>query len=170
MQVWSPTYSQLTVRSINQSLGQGFDSLMLHIKYNSMKKKFSLQTWGGFYNKEYKDIHGYEEGKYYFDTEEEMNNYITELKKKSEELNARMLMIHTCSGFYVDIPKKIHAVIKNKDTGEYREEVREVLDDFEVSTMAYTAKYKFEPYLEENEEIDSIYFSGVFPIEEINYF
>ena len=92
------------------------------------------------------------------------------MKKKSEELNARMLMIHTCSGFYVDIPKKIHAVIKNKDTGEYREEVREVLDDFEVSTMAYTAKYKFEPYLEENEEIDSIYFSGVFPIEEINYF
>lgn len=80
MQVWSPTYSQLTVRSINQSLGQGFDSLMLH------------------------------------------------------------------------------------------EEVREVLDDFEVSTMAYTAEYKFEPYLEENEEIDSIYFSGVFPIEEINYF
>ena len=34
MQLWSATYSQLTVRSINQSLGQGFDSLMLHTKHS----------------------------------------------------------------------------------------------------------------------------------------
>lgn len=66
-----------------------------------MKYEYMLHTWGGFYNKEHQENHGYKEGYFWFDTKEAREAYISELKEVEQRLNARMLVISTEEGEHV---------------------------------------------------------------------
>lgn len=66
-----------------------------------MKYEYMLHTWGGFYNKEHQEKHGYKEGYFWFDTKEAREAYISELKVAEEKMNVRMLAISTEEGKYV---------------------------------------------------------------------
>ena len=47
---------------------------------DEMKYEYMLHTWGGFYNKEYRDVHGYAPGYYWFETADERKSYVETLK------------------------------------------------------------------------------------------
>ena len=50
-----------------------------------MKYEYMLQTWGGFYNEEYQKMHGYKPGYFWFDTTEERDAYVQELKTAEQK-------------------------------------------------------------------------------------
>ena len=59
---------------------------------DTMKYEYMLHTWGGFYNKEYRDVHGYAPGYYWFETADERKKYVETLKFIERKLHAVRLM------------------------------------------------------------------------------
>lgn len=56
------------------------------------KYEYMFHTWGGFYNKQHKDIHGKEEGYFFFDTKEDRERYLNDLLNIEKQLNAIRLV------------------------------------------------------------------------------
>jgi hypothetical protein len=74
------------------------------------KYQYRLHTWGGFYNAEFKIIHGLEEGDYYFNTFEAREKFIDERRAISDELNATQLVLSTWEGFACNVNTVLHRV------------------------------------------------------------
>lgn len=78
--------------------------------------KYHLSTWGGFYNEEYKKVHNKEKGDYLFDTYEEREAYIQELKTIEKDLNTKYLAISRTEGFNCHIRTVLHRVCELNGT------------------------------------------------------
>ncbi len=76
------------------------------------KYEYGVYLWGGFFNEEYQPLHGFEEGNYYFDTAEEREKFISELKDISQKHNAKYLMTHEFEGCSCRVPCILHRVTK----------------------------------------------------------
>lgn len=91
----------------------------MDIKINSMPYLYYLYTWGGFYNKEFQDIHGYIGGGRNFNTAKEREEYLDTLKQVEIKLNARHLAFRTCEGFNTLVPTILHRVVEYKGNQYY---------------------------------------------------
>lgn len=112
----------------------------MKIQNNSdIKYQFSVVTWGGFYNEEYKRIHGYEEGKKVFDSKQEREEYINKLQLTETELSAHHLAMTFDEGFTVNTSVTLHRVIKLKDKFYYSKNEVNVWSNFEgnFATASY---------------------------------
>ena len=78
---------------------------MIGIKYEYM-----LHTWGGFYNDEFKSIHGHIGGSHYFDTKQKRENYLDMLQGVSDRLNAKCLVSTLEEGYHTRTPVVAHRV------------------------------------------------------------
>lgn len=63
--------------------------------------KYMLHTWGGFFNEEFKNIHGQEPGYEFFDSMEELNKRLDYLKSIELSLSANYLAHDIKEGFDV---------------------------------------------------------------------
>lgn len=63
------------------------------------KYEYMLHTWGGFYNDEHKEKHGFKEGYFWFNSNEARQKYIDILKVVESEHNARFLITDLKDGF-----------------------------------------------------------------------
>jgi len=106
-----------------------------------MKYEYFLQTWGGFYNEEHRVKHGYEEGLYYFDTEEERSAYISMLQSLSSELNARVLCTVEGEGYNVRTHTILHRVIRFEGKDYYS--CRDLRPAFSYSSAEYHLENKW---------------------------
>ena len=77
-----------------------------------MKYEYLLHTWGGFYNKYYQEKHGEVPGYHYFDSKEERDEYLENLKKIEIELSAFHLATILCEGYNTREVTTLHRVIK----------------------------------------------------------
>jgi len=77
-----------------------------------LKYEYHLQTWGGFYNDEYAKIHKKVEGDFWFDTKEERQLYIDELKFIRKELNAVGLALDISEGYNCRQTTTLHRVVE----------------------------------------------------------
>ena len=83
------------------------------------KYEYHLFTWGGFYNEEYQKIHNKSSGNFWFDTSEERQKFIDELKEIEERLNARYLMTSLSEGYCCGIETILHRVVEWKGKRYY---------------------------------------------------
>lgn len=83
------------------------------------KYEYHLFTWGGFYNEEYLKIHLKPQGDFWFDTFEERQKFIDELKAIEEKLNARHLAMKLSEGYCCRERTVIHRVIEWKGKKYY---------------------------------------------------
>ena len=81
--------------------------------------QYHVLTWGGFYNKEYKDIHGFEEGDYVFESEKEREDFIKNRELVADKLNARYLMISCSEGYCCNIRTTLHRIVRHKGVDYY---------------------------------------------------
>jgi len=79
---------------------------------DNLKYEYHILIWGGFFNKEYKDIHKIESGDYYFDSEKKRYNFLLKLKKISIKLNAKMLMHSFTEGYNCRTDTILHRIIR----------------------------------------------------------
>lgn len=108
-----------------------------------MKYQYHLKTWGGFYNDQWKEIHGKEEGDFIFDTLEERQNYIDELRAIEKSLNAQSLVLDLSEGYNCHIRTVIHRVIEFKGKEYYTN--RDLGVNFPYSAAKYIMDYKWTP-------------------------
>jgi hypothetical protein len=108
-----------------------------------LRYQYYLNTWGGFYNDEYKLVHGKDEGSYWFDTAEQRESYISELRDIVEKLNARSLAISISEGYHTAIHTKLHRVIEWDGKRYYSECDMGIGCDF--GPAQYHIEYKWRP-------------------------
>lgn len=120
------------------------DFEFLEIPYDESKYKYWLSTWGGFYNKNNKDIHHFEEGKYSFNTKEEREAYIAKLKAfdKSKLDRFAILMIETGEGYTLENLPALHIILKHKRTQKIRHIVHSLYINHDCLTLLYYIEYK----------------------------
>jgi hypothetical protein len=80
------------------------------MNFENEKYEFLLHTWGGFYNEEYKAKHGLEPGYFWFDTKEERESYLKNLKDIEEKLSAKYL----ATSFYEGKNTRYRTIVKMK--------------------------------------------------------
>lgn len=101
------------------------------------KYEYMLQTWGGFYNDEYREKHGYTGGYFWFDTAEERQRYISELREAEDKFGARILVIDIKEGS--DLRQRTVAKMTFSYMGrEYQHE-----EDFGFAFPEENARYMF---------------------------
>jgi len=113
-----------------------------------MKYQYAIYTWGGFYNQEYQSQHKYEPGQRVFDTKEERDDYIADLRVKEISLDARHLMMVLDEGFAVNEVLTCHRVIKFEGKYYYSSDVISVWGTFEegvFGTASYHMRWKWYP-------------------------
>ena len=110
-----------------------------------LKYEYFLKTWGGFYNEQHKKIHKKEPGNYWFDTAEERASYVAELKKLSEELGAKVLMVDTTiEGYNTRIMTTLHRVIRDSQ-GEEHYSSYNMGYGWPIDMAKYHMEYKWRP-------------------------
>lgn len=112
------------------------------MNFENEKYEYLLKTWGGFYNEEFKKIHGKEEGYFFFDAKKERKDYIDELKQIEKKLNARVLMINEEEGKnvrYSTIAKM--KMIYNGKTYEYEEDFGKAYPSDSAHFMFHDGNY-----------------------------
>lgn len=77
-----------------------------------MKYQYHVQTWGGFYNDEYKAIHGLSAGDFVFDTKEERREFIEKLEAIAKKMQAYHLCTSLSEGFNCNTRTIAHRVCK----------------------------------------------------------
>lgn len=110
---------------------------------NDLKYQYHLKTWGGFYNEQYKKVHGKEPGDYVFDTKEERKDYIKTLEEIEKALSARSLAIDTSEGYNCNVRTVIHRVIRYKDKDYYSS--NDLGPNFSYDTAVYITENKWYP-------------------------
>jgi hypothetical protein len=108
-----------------------------------MKYEYFLLTWGGFYNKEYKDLHNEKPGYHYFDNKEDRDNYISKLRGIEKELSASYLMLVEREGYHVRSEVTINRVSKFEGKEIHTE--RKMGPGFEYSSAIYHLENKWYP-------------------------
>ena len=108
-----------------------------------MKYEYLLHTWGGFYNDKYKKIHNKSDGYIYFDTKEERQTYIDELKTIEKELNATMLVMGLSEGFHCRTVTTLHRVIRYEGKNYYSK--REMSPNYPYDVAMYHMEWKWQP-------------------------
>lgn len=83
------------------------------------KYEYHLFTWGGFYNKQYFQIHKKPNGNFWFETAEERQIFIDELKAIEEKLDARHLVMTLSEGYCCRIRTVLHRVIEFENERYY---------------------------------------------------
>jgi len=76
---------------------------------------YNVLVWGGFFNKEYRKIHGYQDGNYRFKSIEERTKFINTLESIEFNLGAKYLMTSLSEGFNCFKSVHIHRICKYKD-------------------------------------------------------
>ena len=74
--------------------------------------RYHASTWGGFYNEEFKKIHGLSEGDFIFKTKAEREAFVKCREKIEVDLNARVLCFCLTEGFCCDIHTILHRVVE----------------------------------------------------------
>lgn len=112
-----------------------------------LKYRYSVYTWGGFYNEEYQKIHKQVEGLRVFDNLREKTRYIILLRKIEKELDAKYLMMVQDEGFAVATPLTCHRVINLNGKYYYSSDTINVWPTFEdsFSTACYHMEWKWYP-------------------------
>lgn len=101
------------------------------------KYEYLLHTWGGFYNDEHQVKHGKEEGYFFFDTMAELQDYLKDLRKIEDDLNANHLAIVINEGTHVRYKTTAKMVFRYKGN-EYPYEY-----DFGYAYSKHTAYFMF---------------------------
>lgn len=83
------------------------------------KYQYHVQTWGGFYNKEHKRIHGLTPGDFVFDSPEERDAFIAHRRAVEQKLSACHLMVRLSEGFCCNIRTVLHRVSEYKGVRKY---------------------------------------------------
>ena len=107
---------------------------------------YYLYTWGGFYNDKYIELHGYfEKGAFFFDTKEERDSYIKELKNAEEKYNAKYLIFQIAEGYNLSVESMpcIHRVVEYKGVKYYS--YYQLHWPMEITNAAYIKQYKWYP-------------------------
>ena len=110
-------------------------------KNEEPKYEYHLYTWGGFYNNEYTKIHNKISGDYWFNTFEERQQYIDELKSIEEKLDARVLMISLSEGYCCRINTVLHRIIEWEGKRYYSEYDMGI--NYPFSPAKYHLQYKW---------------------------
>lgn len=111
------------------------------MEFDNFKYEYHLFAWGGFYNDRYREIHHKEEGNYWFDTKEERQKYIDELREIEKNLDGKVLMITLSEGFCCRIKTVLHRVVECD--GLYCYTKNELGYNFPIDVAQYTLAYKW---------------------------
>jgi len=79
---------------------------------NTPTYQYHVLTWGGFYNEEYKKIHGLDGGDFFFDTSDERDNFVASRKSIEKKLGANVLCFSLSEGFCCDVRTVLHRVVE----------------------------------------------------------
>lgn len=116
------------------------------IPHVELTYKYWLNTWGGFYNKENKDIHHFEEGEYIFNTKEEREEYIKKLQTVAVSSNKldeyATLMIDCTEGYTLVNPLILHLIVEHKETKHKRHILHTLYKNHDIDTLLYYISYK----------------------------
>lgn len=86
------------------------------VETKNLKYEYYCHLWGGFFNEDNKKIHKYNEGDYYFDTEEERSSFIKKLESYISNLDEYHTLERNLSeGFHVRERATLYRTIKYKD-------------------------------------------------------
>lgn len=124
------------------------------------KYQYHVLTWGGFYNEEYKRIHGLESGDFLFDTESERSAFIAEHRALEAKLDAKCLMVSLSEGFHCDVRTVLHRVSEYKGKRAYT--TCDLGINYKLSVAAYHLQNKWYPGFNDYPfgDDDSIYDDG----------
>jgi hypothetical protein len=107
------------------------------------KYQYHALTWGGFYNTEYKSIHGLEEGDFLFDKKEDRDAFINNRKEIKKQLSAQFLLFHLTEGFCCDTRTIVHRVIEFEGVNYYSQ--RDLGISYPFSSARYYLENKWYP-------------------------
>lgn len=105
------------------------------------KYEYHLYTYGGFYNNEYFKIHNKLSGNFWFDTLEERQEFIDELRTIEKELNAKHLVILLSEGYCCRISTVLHRVIEWQGNRYYSKYNMGI--NYPFSAAKYHLEYKW---------------------------
>jgi hypothetical protein len=108
-----------------------------------LKYEYYLYTWGGFYNEEYLKIHNKPKGSFWFNTKEERDSFIQELKDIENKLNAKHLAMNLSEGYCCRIETIAHRVVEYKNKQYYTTYNLGV--NYPLSAAKYMIEYKWYP-------------------------
>lgn len=108
-----------------------------------LKYQYHVKVWGGFFNEEYKEIHKQEPGDYVFDTIEERNLFIQNLKVIETNLDAKHLAISITEGFDCVTRTVLHRVCEMN--GKFYKTEYDMGINYPYSSAQYHLDYKWYP-------------------------
>ena len=89
-----------------------------------LKFEYYLKIWGGFFNDNWKAIHKREEGEFWFDTRDERDQFVRELRVIELTLGKEYrgaLAMTTSEGLFSRVPVKCHRVCEYMGKQYYSE-------------------------------------------------
>lgn len=107
------------------------------------KYQYYLETWGGFYNLCYSKIHGLKPVKMYFDSSEEREEYLNNLKVIEQELDAKHLAYVEAEGYHINEPVVLHRITRYNNKDYYSS--NELSPGFELDVALYIMDWKWYP-------------------------
>lgn len=108
-----------------------------------MKYEYLLHTWGGFYNKKFKNKHGEVEGYHYFNTKQERCDYLAKLRKIEKDLNAIYLVVEESEGYNTRTVPILHRVVKWENKKYYSK--YELSPNYPYNVAKYHLENKWYP-------------------------
>ena len=107
------------------------------------KYQYHVLTWGGFYNHEYKNIHGLDKGDFFFDTKEERDEFIRGRFYIAEDLNAGVLCFSQSEGFCCDTRTVLHRITEIEGKQYYS--TRDMGINYPYSAAHFFMENKWQP-------------------------
>lgn len=107
------------------------------MKFVNEKYEYMLHTWGGFYNKENYKKHGKKDGYFFFNTMDELQKYLNELKYIEKRLSAFMLATNIVEGKHV----RYKTIAKMKMN--YKGKIYDYEHDFGYAYPVESAEFMF---------------------------
>jgi hypothetical protein len=107
------------------------------------KYQYHVKTWGGFYNEEYRVIHGLEDGDFLFDTREARHAFITHRKEIEKRLGAKSLILRRTEGYHCDIRTVCHRICEWEGVEYYS--TYDLGVNYSKYDAEYWMKYKWYP-------------------------
>jgi hypothetical protein len=108
------------------------------MNFENEKYEYMLHTWGGFYNAEHKKVHAKEPGYFFFDTKEELNAFLVDLREIENDLKAYHLATTIEEGKHV----RYRTIAKMKLV--YEGTAYDYEEDFGCAYPPESAHYMFE--------------------------
>lgn len=102
------------------------------------KYQYHVKTWGGFYNEEYRAIHGLEEGDFLFNTEEERTDFVNQRRALERDLAAKSLVVVKTEGYHCNVCTMCHRICEYQGVEYYSS------DDLGVNYSRSAAEYWME--------------------------